>query len=439
MKINSNYWLKRKWSLIKTLLWDPRAAHGGGIGSSVELADFLLRGHQSVTGANINSEVAMRISGVNLAVRKLSESVGQLPLIVYRRTDGGEGKERALDHPLYNILKNRPNIWQTSIEWRKTGMVHCTLQGNFYCWKNRVRGEIRELIPIMPDRVEPEQLRSGAIIYKIWPSTDRPIPKTSRRRGSPQTFRQEEIMHVRNLSSNGIVGRSTLADARDAMGLTLAEEGFAAKTFGSGATPSGVLEHPEQLGADARKALKDDFDGAYGGEENSGGTLVLEEGMKWKQVSISPQDAQFLESRRFGIAEIARFFNMPLHMLGELERSTNNNIEQQSLEFVVYTLVPWLVAWEQVFTRDLFDGDDSEFFAEFIVDGLLRGDTESRALANEKARLGGWKSVDDIRRQENLNKLPNGQGERYLEPLNMRAVSDPLPTPKPPQEQNTNE
>ncbi len=342
-------WLRRKWLYLKGLLWEPSAGSHGSIRHPEDIAQFLRTGSVSDSNIIVNTETAMRQSTVNSCVKILAESLGSLPLIIYRRRPDG-GKDRAVDHPLFNLLKNKPNSWQTSTDWRKMLMNHLTLQGNAYCWLNRVGGVVRELVPLAPTRVEVTQTRTGRLFYDVWSPEDAVRPR-ARRVGNPQRFNQREILHIRNISSNGIVGRSTLSDARNAMGLALSEERFASRTFGSGATPSGVLEHPEQLGPEARAELKKSFDDTYGGQAGTGGTLVLEEGMKWSAVSISPQDAQFIESRRFSIADIARFFRMPLHLLQELERSTNNNIEQQSLEFVIYTLMPWLVNWEQVYEQ----------------------------------------------------------------------------------------
>jgi HK97 family phage portal protein len=297
----------------------------------------------------------------------------------------------------------------TSFIWRETKQAHLCTWGNAYSEmiKPVGRGSTWRFEPRHPSMVKPKDV-GDRIDYVIGPY------------GHERTVPGDRIIHIPGLGFDGIQGFSPIRMAKEAIGLGMAAEAFGAKFFGNGANAGGVLEHPEQLSDDAFSHLKESFDEQHTGIENAHKPLILEEGMKWTQLTIPPEDAQFLETRQFQVAEIARIFNLPPHKLRDLSKSSFNNIEQESIDFVVTSIRPWLVRWEQELYRKLFvPMGDEDYFAEFLVDGLLRGDLQSRYRAYATARQWGWMSADDIRRLENMNALPDGQGKIYLIPMNM--------------------
>ncbi|MBC7193875.1 phage portal protein, partial [Marinobacter sp.] len=347
------------------------------------------------------------------AVDILSRTLASLPLTVYWRLQGG-GKERAIDHPLYSILHDLPNPEMTSFELRQALMGHLALWGNAFAEIERDNaGRVVALWPLRPDRMTVKRDQQGLLyVYRIG-TTEEEV-----------ALRQRNVMHIRGLSSDGIIGYSPIRMAREAIGLALATEEFGARFFGNGSRPGGVLQHPGKLSDEAARRLKKSWEEMHQGLTQAHRVAILEEGMTWQQVGIPPEDAQFLETRKFQVTEIARIFHIPPHMLADLERSTFSNIEHQGIEFVVHTMRPWLVCWEQAIKRDLFlPSERNIYFAEFLVDGLLRGDIKSRYEAYAVGRQNGWLSADDIRELENMNPLPDGQGKVYLVPLNMVPAS----------------
>lgn len=359
------------------------------------------------SGVQVNEETALRSSAVFAAVRVLSESVASLPLIVYRRL--GRGKERASDHPLYTILHDRANEEMTAFTFREVMMQHLLLWGNAYAeieYDNA--GRVRGLWPLRPDKTWPErEERTKKLVYRVI------LPD-----GQGVTLPAERVLHIPAFAADGIVGRSPIRLAREAIGLALAAEEFGARFFGQGATLGGVLEHPGQLSEEALKRLRESFENMHQGLSRAHRIAILEEGMSYKQIGIPPEDAQFLETRKFQVTEIARIFRVPPHMIGDLERATFSNIEHQSIEFVVHSLRPWLVRWEQAINWKLFTPSErQQFFAEFLVDGLLRGDIRSRYEAYAIGRQWGWLSANDVRELENLNPVEGG--DVYLSPMNM--------------------
>lgn len=358
-------------------------------------------GSSSSAGITVNEDVAEACSAVFACVRVVSEDVAKLPLILYQRTQDG-GKRKATDHPLYWLLHDSPNGWQTSFEWREMAQRNIELRGNAYSFINRVRGEVRELIPLNPDRVSVRQMERWDLEYRLAGEND---PRSAR-----------DILHVRGMSRDGITGISTLRAARDAIGAAVATQRYASRFFANGARPGLVVKHPGQLSPVAAKRLKDSIDEATGGTKQFG-TLVLEEAAEVAPMQMNSDDAQLLEMRQFQVPEIARFFRIPPHKIQDLMRSTNNNIEHQSLEYVQDTLAARLVRFEQRLSRDLLsERERREFFFEFNVDGLLRGDTLSRYSAHQIAFLNGFKSRNEIRVQENLNPVEGG--DEFRVPLN---------------------
>jgi|YNPBryunderm2012_1023409.scaffolds.fasta_scaffold06001_2 HK97 family phage portal protein len=369
----------------------------------------------SLTGVAITSDNALRASAVYACVRLLSESVAMLPLVLYRQN--GRSKEKALDHPLYGLLHDAPNGEMTAFDYRQLLMVHLCLRGNAYSYiEYAPNGRIIGLWPLNPDSVQVmRDVRTGLLVYAV------ELPE---RFGKEYRFiAQENIWHLRGLGRDGIMGYSPIRLAREAIGLSLAAEGFGASFFANEAEPGFVLVHPGKLGDDAYKRLKSSWEERHRGFERAHRVAILEEGMKVEKIGISPDDAQFLETRKFQINEIARIFRVPPHMIGDLDRATFSNIEHMGLEFVTYTLMPWLVNIEQSISLNLLtETERKQFYAKHTVAGLLRGDIESRYRAYSVARQWGWMSVDDIRELEEMNPLPKGMGDKYLEPLNMSAV-----------------
>ena len=378
---------------------------------------FFMGGTSS--GKRVNERSAMQMTAVYSCVRILSEAVASLPLHVYRITD--TGTEKATDHPLYTILHDEPNPEMTSFVFRETLMTHLLLWGNAYAQIIRNgKGEVIALYPLMPDRMSVDRDENGQLYYEyLVSSDDAPVNKKSIVRLSPS-----DVLHIPGLGFDGLVGYSPIAMAKNAIGLAIATEEYGSKFFANGAAPSGVLEHPGTIKDPNR--IRESWQQTFGGSQNSGKIAVLEEGMKYTPISISPEQAQFLETRKFQINEIARIFRVPPHMVGDLEKSSFSNIEQQSLEFVKYTLDPWVSRWEQSIVRTLLTPEEKKkYYIKFNVDGLLRGDYQSRMNGYAIGRQNGWMSANDIRELENLDRIPTEEGgDLYLINGNMLPLKD---------------
>lgn len=382
----------------------------------------------SSSGKTVNERSAMQMTAVYSCVRILSEAVAGLPLHMYRYTDGGS-KEKATDQPLYYILHDEPNPEMTSFVFRETLMTHLLLWGNAYAQIIRNgKGEVVALYPLMPDRMTVDRDEHGRLYYEytVLESDDVSGRNRTGHRALGRTVRlaPSDVLHVPGLGFDGLVGYSPIAMAKNAIGLAIAAEEYGSKFYANGAAPSGILEHPGTLKDPGR--IRESWSQTFGGSGNAHKIAVLEEGMKYTPISISPNEAQFLETRKFQINEIARIFRVPPHMVGDLERSSFSNIEQQSLEFVKYTLEPWLVRWEQSMARALLSpADKRTYFIKFNVDGLLRGDYESRMNGYATARQNGWMSANDIRELENLDRIPSeAGGDLYLINGNMTKLAD---------------
>jgi len=363
---------------------------------------FFLGGSSS--GKAVTERSAMQMTAVYSCVRILSEAVAGLPLHLYRYNDSGS-KEKAVDHPLYRLLHDEPNPEMSSFVFRETLMTHLLLWGNAYAQIIRNgKGEIIALYPLMPNKMTVDRDENGRLYYSYQRSNDEAIGESGR-----VILKPSDVLHIPGLGFDGLVGYSPIAMAKNAIGLAIATEEYGAKFFANGAAPSGVLEHPGTL-KDPSK-IREAWQSQFGGSQNSGKVAVLEEGMKYTPISISPEQAQFLETRKFQINEIARIFRVPPHMVGDLEKSSFSNIEQQSLEFVKYTLDPWVVRWEQSIMRSLLSPTEkSEYFVKFNLEGLLRGDYQSRMNGYAIGRQNGWMSANDIRELENLDLIPDEDG-----------------------------
>lgn len=373
----------------------------------------------STSGKRVNERSAMQMTAVYSCVRILSEAVAGLPLHLYQYTDKSS-KEKAVENPLYFLLHDEPNTEMTSFVFRETLMTHLLLWGNAYSQIIRNgKGEVMGLYPLMPDRMTVNRDEKGRLYYEYMVSSgDAKTLKDGTVRLSPY-----DVLHIPGLGFDGLVGYSPIAMAKNAIGLAIAAEEYGSKFYANGATPSGILEYPGTVKEPDK--VRESWNAGFGGSSNAHKIAVLEEGMKYTPISISPNEAQFLETRKFQINEIARIFRVPPHMVGDLEKSSFSNIEQQSLEFVKYTLEPWLVRWEQAMQRALIPQDDkSKYFIKFNVDGLLCGDYQSRMQGYATARQNGWMSANDIRELENLDRIPaEDGGDLYLINGNMMPLS----------------
>ena len=378
---------------------------------------FYLGGSSS--GKLVTERSAMQMTAVYACVRILSEAIAGLPLHMYRYKEDG-GKEKAIDHPLYLLLHDEPNPEMSSFVFRETLMTHLLLWGNAYAQIIRNgKGQVVALYPLMPNKMTVNRDANGQLYYQYQRSSD----EAHTMKGDSVILRPSDVLHIPGLGFDGLVGYSPIAMAKNAIGLAIATEEYGSKFFANGAAPSGVLEHPGTIKDPSR--VRESWQQTFGGSANSNKIAVLEEGMKYTPISISPEQAQFLETRKFQINEIARIFRVPPHMVGDLEKSSFSNIEQQSLEFVKYTLDPWVVRWEQSIQRTLLAPDEKKtYFVKFNVEGLLRGDYASRMNGYATARQNGWMSANDIRELENLDRIPaEDGGDLYLINGNMLPLS----------------
>lgn len=394
--------------------WTKKSA-GPDWGTLERYLAWAFGGGASASGIIVNPQTAMQSAAVFSCVQVLAQSIGMLPLNVYQDENGA--RSAAKDHNLWPILHDQPNEYQTSVEFFEMMVMALCLRGNAYAYVNRTRsGNVAELLPLHPDMVRVEMAADFTIKYHIT------MPD-----GSFKTFGVGEIFHIRGLTLNGWLGISPIAYARESIGLALATEKFGGQLFRNGAKMGGVLEHPGKIGDEAYKRIKESFDAATSGE-NAHKTALLEEGMKWSKVSMTADDSQFLETRKYQRSEIASIFRVPPHMIGDLEKATFSNIEQQSLEFVQYTLMPWLTRIEKAIKRDLLNKQDRNTISiKFNVAMLLRGDAAARSKYYHNMILDGWGTRNEARKMESdigiiLNPIDGLDGP--LMPLNMTDGSD---------------
>jgi len=364
----------------------------------------------SGSGKSVNARTAIQVSTVYACVRVIAETIASLPLHVYEETE--KGAIKATDHPLYRILHDEPNSEMTSFVWRETMLTHLLLYGNSYSQIIRNgRGHILGLYPLLPDRMEVDRDSAGTLTYTYTTAE-----------GSTHRLRPEDVLHIPGLGFDGVMGYSPIALERNAIGLGIAAEEYGSKFFAHGATPSGVLTHPNTVKDPAR--LRESWNKAYGGSANSGKVAILEENMTFTRISMPNNEAQFLETRKFQVAEICRIYRVPPHLVADLEHATFSNIENQNISFAVHTIRPWLVRIEQSIGRQLFpEKEKGIFYVQFNMDGLMRGDYKSRMEGYAIARQNGWMSTNDIRALENMNPVPaEDGGDAYLVNGNMISV-----------------
>lgn len=385
-------------------------------------------GSKSTSGKVVNSETAMRTAAVYACVRVLAETVASLPCIVYRRK--GRGKERVRTHPLHNLLTVSPNDQMTSFGFFEAMMVNNSLEGNSYAAIQRsgLGGAIIKLVHIPSSEVTVSRDPGTQTLKYVWTRGD----------GRTVDFISEEMIHIPSLGTDGVLGKSPIAMMRETIGLSIAAEEYGARFFGQGSVTPAVLEYPGKLSEKAGNRFKKQWKEDHQGVGNAHKIAILEQGMTYKPIGIAQKDSQFIETRKLQRNEIAMAFRVPPHMIGDLERMTFNNVEQQAIDFVVHTIRPWLRRYEQELNRKLFSAAERArgLFCEFLIDALLRGDIVARYSAYATARQWGWFSANDVLEKENLNPLPGEQGDIYLVPANMMSaeslLEDPEPPPPPP-------
>lgn len=378
----------------------------------------LFGGGSTHAGVTVTEEVALAYSVVFACVKILTETIGSTPFVTYRRN--GEARERDTKHPLYKVLHTKSNPEMTSMSWREAMQVQLGLRGNGISEIVRTNaGEVSELWPLRADRTVASR-KNG----KLWYHTRLP-------NGQTRTLRRDQVLHIRGMGSSGHWGYSPLDQMREAVALGVATEQYGARFFSNDATPGLTLHHATNLSKPAQERLKASIEASHQGMENKHRVMVLEEGMTVEKVGISPENAQFLETRTYQIRDIARFFRMPLHMIQDLERATFSNIAEQSLEFVKYTMVPWFVRWEQQIQCDLIGEGEPNTFAEFVAEGLLRGDPKTRAEFYRQMWGIGAINQDEIRQRENMNPIADGAGQAYYVPLNFIEAGTDVARPAP--------
>lgn len=382
--------------------------------------------NEATSGENVTNDSAMTLSAVWNAAHLISRvGIGTVPLKVYRDSD--KGPVEAREHPLYRLLATTPNPMMTAAVFRSTLQYHVLFHGNMYAEIefNR-RGDPIALWPMLPDRTEPFVDGSGALKYR-YSSGQRQV-----------VLDASEVFHVPGLGFDGLKGYSVITMARQSLGLSIAAEKFGGSFFGNGALPSIVLSHPGTL-EDNGEHLRKTFSDSHQGAARAHRVFIAEEGMKVEKMNIQPNDAQFLETRKFTVEEVARWFNVPPYKLKDMGRATWSNTEQMNIEFVTETLRPWFVLWEQEIDRKLISGRQAgTLYAQFVPEGLMRGDIGARYTAYSVGRQWGWLSVNDVRQKEDMSILPKEIGDVYLVPVNMvdaknlSKTGPSMSTPTPP-------
>lgn len=366
----------------------------------------------AASGKSVTEQTAIQISAVYACVRVLAETIASLPLHVYE-SDGKGGSRIAREHPLDYLVHDAPNEEMTSYQWREQMMTQILLHGNSYSQIVRSgKTNILSIYPLMSGSMTVDRAENGKIQYEYATSD-----------GESILLDPAEVLHIPGMGFDGIMGYSPIALMKTTLGLTLAAEEYGSKVFSNGATPSGVLTHPNR--PKDMEAVRRSWNKAYGGSANAGKVAVLVEGMKFERISMPNNEAQFLETRKFQVSEICRIYRVPPHMVGDLEHATFSNIEHQSISFAVHTIRPWLVRIEQAMNKALLaEGDRGKLFFQFNMDGLMRGDYKSRMEGYAIARQNGWMSANDILSRENMNPIPDEEGGNlYLVNGNMVPIT----------------
>lgn len=390
--------------------------------TSATLVDWLM-GPKSHAGVRVTQKNALGLTAVWRSVALISGSISSLPLHAYRvdndrRVSAGQRSQG-------EQLLRKPHPDMTPMEFWEIALVCLLLWGNFYAriLRNPL-GQIVELWPLLPWEVRAGRAKDGTKVYRISGDTDAD--------GGPRPHTDETVFHIPGMGYDGVTGLSVIKAAQQGLGLAMAAEEFGARLFANGSLASGILQTEQRLTQEQADALKDRWKARVGGLANAHEAVVLDRGAEFKQLTINPDDAQFIESRRFQIAEVARMFGVPPHMLADMERSTSwgTGIEQQAIGFVVWNLRPWITRIEQRITSKLLQADT--VYAKFKVEGLLRGDSQARAEFYKAMREVGAMNADDVRALEDLEPIPGGAGAIYHRPANWVPLDAPAPEPTQP-------
>lgn len=377
------------------------------------LDDFWYKpvGSPSSAGIVVKPDTAMAVSTVFACIRLLGESLGSLPWRVYQRDANDPRKSTvAQDHALWSVLHTRPNRWQSPIEFREMAVAHVCLRGNFYARGIISASGSLELQPLNPDCVVPDLQENGSVRYQ-WRRPGRP----------PVMLNEGEVFHVRGMTLDGVTGVSVLEYARHAVGSAIAQETHGASLFKNGGLPTFWISRPpgQRFTPEARKNFRASWRQLHGGAENAGNPPILEDGMELKELGLTNRDSQWIESRGFSAEEICRFFRVPAHLVGLKAAAAQGTVEQQGIEYVVYTVAPWAIRFEQAAQRDLFD-EDTPYFNKLVLDGLLRGDQKSRYESYNIGVQGAWLTINEVRELEDRNPIEGGDTPRF--PTNMQPA-----------------
>lgn len=371
------------------------------------IRDFLAGNPVAETYNGTSTETAMKYTAVFSCVRVLAETLSATPIFLYRRLPNGDKQVRT-DLNVYDILRYQPNEEMSAFSFKEICMMNLNLGGNAVSEKIvNSNGDLIGLYPYQWENVRIDRDSENKLIYIV------------KNNGEEKVLQKSEVLHIPGLTLNGVSGLTPLEYIAKTIVLGLSYESFSSNFYKNGAHAGGVIQHPNELSDVSFDRLKKEFARSYQGLSNTGKPIILEGGASYQPISIKPADAQLIENKKFQIEDIARIYRVPLHLIQNLDRATNNNIEHQSLEFVMYTMLPWFKRWEESLNIQLLTKRERKngFFLEFKVDSLLRGDAKSRAEAYATGRQWGWFSVNDIRKLENLNSIDNG--DIYLQPMNM--------------------
>ena len=368
-------------------------------------------GAETSSGLKVNAQSALKYTPFWAAVRIISSTVAELPFKVYsRRKDGGKDSEQG--HRVHQLLDNRPNEYMDALTFRETRQAQVLTYGNSYAEIQRDGGgRPVALWPILPNMVT-RKIKDGVPYYQVRTKT-----------GQQFDLLDYNVLHIKGLGFDGYTGYNVVAYHKEAIGYGVAVKQYGARFFSNDGSPGGVLEHPKSLSDEAYKHLQETWAANHTGLTQAHRMAILEEGMKWKQQGVDPKQAQSLEVQKYTVDDCSRIFQIPPHMLGSMDRATFNNIEEQNMKFISMTMLYWFKKWEEECNYKLFmPSERSKMFCEILVDALLRGNIKARYEAYNIGRNGGWLNVDEIREKENMNPLPDGKGQIYLQPLNMKEA-----------------
>ena len=378
-------------------------------------------GLPAAAGVRVTRQTALAVSALYACVQVLSQDLGKVPCVLYRRK--GEGKERATDHPLYKLMHRRPNPAQSPFQFKQMKQWHTCLRGNSY---SRIviapNGSIERLQPLHPDRMRIEYLAQDGWSYRY---------KYTQREGGEQIFLPGEVLHMRGLAVDGIEGLSPLEVERESIGEAIAAQAYSARMLANDARPGGWIKHPGNFKtADDRKKFRESWQEAQTGM-NRGKVAVLEYGLEYKELGLNNVDLQFIEGRRLKDVDMARIFRVPPHKIGILDKATHSNIEQQAIEYVTDTMNSWFTNWEEELSYQLLtEEEQEEYFFEFLADALMRGDAVMRGQFYMTGIQAGWLTRNEARARENLNPIDGL--DKPLQPLNMGVAGEqPPPAPAP--------